>query len=173
MSEARTALINKAKKLFTLANQGADGEKEAAALILNRLMDKYGISDSDLEEETISLEWFRYKDKLNRRLLIQVIYMVLGPKEIYRRKDGRGKLVSAYCTLAERLEIEITFDFFSRAMDKELERFLQAFIIKNHLYPTSDKDNSEDQEISEEEWQKLCYMIRGMEYHKIAKMIGE
>jgi len=176
MNNTRAALTERIKKLAVLADQGYGGEKEAASFMLDRLMNKYGITDADLEEETTALEWFRYKDDLQKRLLNQVLYMVLGDRDTYKRKDGRGKLIAVYCTAAERLEVEIAYDFFKRAMLEELERFLEAFIIKNHLYPPPDKQRvntgEEEQEISEQDMLKLTYMLRGMERHTLRKMIG-
>jgi hypothetical protein len=174
MNNTRAALIKKIKKLAALASQGLEGEKEAAAMLLDRLMIEYGITDADLEEETTALEWFKYKDDLQKQLLCQVLYMVMGDGKTYKRKDGRGKMMAVYCTAAERIEIEIAFDFFNRAMMEELERFFEAFAIKNHLFPPPDKRKTEPEEkkLNESDLLKLSCMLKGMERHSLRKMIG-
>ena len=174
MNNTREALIKKIKKLAILADQGFGGEKDAAALLLDRLMNEHGITDTDLEEETTALEWFRYKDDLQKQLLCQVLYMVLGNGKTYKRKDGRGKMMAVYCTAAERIEIEIAFDFFKRALLEELDRFFEAFAIKNHLFPPPDKrtEEPEERELDENDLLKLSFMMKGMERHSLRKMIG-
>lgn len=39
------------KKIKALADRGVDGERESAQTLLARLMEQYGISETDLEEE--------------------------------------------------------------------------------------------------------------------------
>lgn len=168
------SLIERIRKLAVIAEKGAGGEKEAAALLLERLMDKHGITESDLEEEPIEFEWFKYKDDLQRKLLHQVIYTVLGDRELYNWKGSRKKEVGVYCTAAEKTEIEITYDFYYRAIQEELETFLYAFYSKNHLFPPPNKKLIESNEppISMEELMKISNMMDGMAKHTLKKMIA-
>lgn len=39
------------KKIKALADRGIDGERESAQTLLARLMEQYGISETELEEE--------------------------------------------------------------------------------------------------------------------------
>ena len=39
------------KKIKALADRGVDGERESAQTLLARLMEQYGISETDLEED--------------------------------------------------------------------------------------------------------------------------
>ena len=48
------------------------------------------------------------------------------------------------CTPAERLEIELSYEFFKAAMETELERFFHAFISKNNIFPSPDKVKQRD-----------------------------
>ena len=66
------------KKIKALADRGVDGERESAQTLLTRLMEQYGISETDLEEERRETAWFRYSQETERRLLNQIIYMVTG-----------------------------------------------------------------------------------------------
>lgn len=66
------------KKIKALADRGVDGERESAQTLLARLMEQYGISETDLEKERRETAWFRYSQETERRLLNQIIYMVTG-----------------------------------------------------------------------------------------------
>jgi len=167
------SLIKRVKKLAVIADKGIGGEREAAALLLKRLMNKHDITESDLEEETIELEWFKYKHDLQRRLLLQVIYTILGDRDLYKWKESRKKQVGVYCTAAEKIEIEITCEFYHRAMQEELETFLYAFYSKNHLFPQRDKKLADVNEppLSGEELMKITCMMDGMTTHTQRKMV--
>lgn len=66
------------KKIKALADRGVDGERESAQTLLARLMEQYGISETELEEERRETAWFPYSQETERRLLNQIIYMVTG-----------------------------------------------------------------------------------------------
>lgn len=66
------------KKIKALADRGVDGERENAQAILYRLMEQYGISEAEIEEDRRETAWFSYSQETERRLLNQIIYMVTG-----------------------------------------------------------------------------------------------
>ena len=68
MSEQKERL----KKLHALAMRGVGGEKEQAQKILEKLMQKYGISLNDLDEEQIREFDIVYHGEIARKLLLQV-----------------------------------------------------------------------------------------------------
>lgn len=157
-----------------MADKGTGGEKEAAKVLLERLMQKHGITEADLEEETTRLEWFQYKDELQMRLLHQVIYAVLGDRELYKWAKSRKKQVGVYCTIAEKIEIEVTFEFYCQAMQEELDLFLKAFCLKNNLFPSFDvkpETDTHETEISDKELNQIFYMMKGMKQRTFRKMI--
>lgn len=47
----RERLLEKIRKVQALANRGADGEKQSAAALLDRLMTQYGIDEAEIAEE--------------------------------------------------------------------------------------------------------------------------
>lgn len=71
----KTELLQKIK---ALADRGVEGERESAQAILSRLMEQYGISEAELEEDRRETAWFAYSQEIERRLLAQIIYMVTG-----------------------------------------------------------------------------------------------
>lgn len=56
------------KKIKALADRGVDGERESAQTLLTRLMEQYGISETEIEEERReALKSFRRKKKPTMR----------------------------------------------------------------------------------------------------------
>ncbi len=134
----RERLLEKIRKVQALANRGADGEKQSAAALLDRLMTQYGIDEAEIAEERLEKCFFRYKTPYERKLLVQVIYTVTGkiPFKCVGSYSGRArKQVGIDCTAAERLEIEFSYEFYKAALEEEMERFYSAFVMKNDIFP--------------------------------------
>ncbi|MEK3987439.1 DUF2786 domain-containing protein [Paenibacillus sp. FSL K6-3166] len=169
-------MLEKLKGLKALAERGVDGEKESAQRMLEKLMEKYGITESDIGAETVEIAWFRYHDDSELRLLNQILYMVLGDCDFYSKLGAskrKHKVLGAYCTAAERLEIELNFDFYKRAMQEELKLFYSAFMNKNKLFPSEEKAKAttSGKALSREEELRLSFMMEGMERRTMTKMI--
>lgn len=171
----KTELLQKIK---ALADRGVDGERESAQALLSRLMKQYGISEAELEEECRETAWFRYSQETERRLLIQIIYMVTG-NMAFRCVGGYSgrtrKEMGIDCTAAERLEIEANYEFFKAAMEAELEIFYSAFANKNRLFPSPDKCPPKyEEDLTPEEREKALkagLMMEGMEHHTLRKAL--
>lgn len=167
----REQLLQKVKKIQALAERGDRGEKESAAALLERLMKQHGITETELEEDRREIAWFRFKTPLARRLLNQIIYAVTGCVGKYTNRPR--KMLGIECTAAERLEIELSFEFYNAALEKELERFYSAFLNKNHIFPEKAIDEVPDVgEIDLEEAMRLSMMMEGMEEHTRRKELG-
>lgn len=172
----RDRILERIKAVQALAERGDRGEKESAAAMLERLMKKYGITESEIAEDRRELAWFRFKTPLERRLLNQIIYAVTGRIAsgcVGTYTNRPRKMLGIECTAAERLEIEFSFEFYKAAFEKELERFYIAFLQKNRLFP--DKPIDDVPEIGEmdlEEAQRLSMMMAGMEEHSRRKALG-
>ena len=109
------ALLQKIKHIQALAERGERGEKDRARELLARLMEKYSLTEADLENERVETAWFTYHDELERRILQQIIYAVTGKPSFgcvgtytNRKRKKRG----VECTAAEKLEIEANHAFF-------------------------------------------------------------
>lgn len=165
----RERILQKIKRVQALAERGVAGERESAAATFDRLMKQYGISEADIAEERREIAWFRFKTPLERKLLGQVIYAVTG-RDAYgcvgTYTNRTRKQLGVECTAAERLEIELSFEFFNAAMEEELERFYRAFVNKNEIFPTADKaEVRETPPLPMDEAIKLALMMDGMDTH--------
>lgn len=167
----RERLLEKIRKIQALADRGVGGEKQSAAALLDRLMEQYGITEDDIAKEIREMAWFRYRTPIERKLLCQVIYATTG-RAAYNcvgTYTGRSrKKVGVECTAAEKLEIEVSFEFYNAALQEEMERFYSAFLIKNSIFPPDGKEVDElpePEEMSAEECIKLSMMMEGMDEH--------
>lgn len=102
------------KKIKALADRGVDGERESAQILLARLMEQYGISETDLEEERRETAWFRYSQETERRLLNQIIYMVTGRSGFGcvgsysgRKRKENGRELHSRGTVGDRSKLQI------------------------------------------------------------------
>lgn len=66
------------KKLYALAIRGVGGEKEQAQKLLEKLMQKYGVSLAELDEEQIKDFDIEVHGEFERKLLRQVVYKITG-----------------------------------------------------------------------------------------------
>lgn len=152
------------KKIRALAERGVGGEADNAEEILRRLMEKYGVSEDELDEEERRRHDFEYHGKEQETLLRQVVYKVTGGYAynlVYRASGRRVKTrLGADCTAAEKVEIEFLFDFYTRLWERERAAFLSAFIQKHRIFAI--RDDIEPQEVSREELLKMQALMLGM-----------
>ena len=129
-------LKERLNKLKNLAERGVGGEKETAEKKLSQLLKANGLTEKDLSEDRVDFYLFGYVYPYRQKLLSQVIYKVLGPNNfsLYRSSGTRNK-IGAYCTAAQKVEIELEFEFYSNLFDEELDTFVSAFIYKQDIYP--------------------------------------
>jgi hypothetical protein len=146
--------LSRLKKLKALAERGVGGEKENAQMLLERLCDKYQISPDQVESsDEKKLRWFRYrKGPALRKLLAQCIFKTLGKdSKTFGHAHTRAREFAAECTAAEGIEIELDYDFYADALQKEMTRMLEMFIQKNSIFPPNVDLDSSGKEISEED----------------------
>lgn len=165
------------QKIKALADRGEGGERENAAALLEKLMNKYGISEEELDRERTQDYFFPYKHETERRLLNQIIYMVTakpGCGCVGTWSGRKRKKIATTCTAAQKLEIEAYYEFYRAAMEKELEVFYAAFMSKNNLYPAN-VDPKPYEELSPdeiEEMRRAGMMAAGMERYEFRKQLS-
>lgn len=178
--KAKEDLLERIKAVKSLADRGEWGEKENAQALLEKLMQKHGITEADLEVERVETVFFPYHDELERRILIQVIFSVTG-KPAFGCVGGasgrKRKKYGADCTAAQRLEIEFNHKFFYEAAKKEFEVFLYAFYMKNGIFPPDGiAPEQETKGLTEEELEEVLraeQMAATMEKYTPHRAIGD
>lgn len=150
-------------RLKALAERGIGGEKENAAMLLNKLCLKYGLSLDEIESsDEVTIRWFKHKSgKMYGQLLSQCMAKTVGTgKSRYQRTHSRANLLGIECTVAQSIEIELDYDLYSKALEKDIERLFDMFIQKNDIFPP-------DGEVSKsgKQWTEEDFML----YRSIAK----
>lgn len=74
----RERLLDKLEKVRALAERGVGGEKESAERTLAALMERYGITEEDLEDSKTSIHWIRYKTKWGGKTAVSAGLYVPG-----------------------------------------------------------------------------------------------
>ncbi len=152
------------KKIRALAERGVGLSADNAEEILRRLMEKYGVSEDELNEEERRRHDFEYHGKEQEKLLRQVVFKVTGGYAYNLVYNATGRKVKtklgADCTAAEKVEIEFLFDFYTRLWERERAAFLSAFIQKHRIFAI--RDDIEPQKLSREELLKMQALMLGM-----------
>lgn len=168
--------IQRIKKLQALAERGVGGEKETAAKMLQRLLEKNGISTlEELEEDEAEYFLFSYKGRHEIKLLKQCMYKVLGYSDHtkYYRTRGTRQKIGIYCTKAQRIEIELEFEFYRNVFYEELPSFMNAFIQAQGIFPPdAPRSNRDLGELSEDELRQM-QIAAGIKKRTRAAMIEE
>lgn len=146
-------IIEKAKKLLALSEQGIDGEKITAEKFLINFLAKHGLTMADICDEVISMHPITIKaTKEHDSLFDQIVYSLERDSliDIYTFRGSKSKRV-VKCSTSEFIEIELKYTIYAKAFDKELEKIkgdaLAAFIHKNAIFKT----DSDDEKAGEEE----------------------
>lgn len=167
-------VIEKIKKLQALAERGVGGEKETAKEKLQKMLEKHGIhSLEELEQEETEFTLFSYKGEHEKTLLHQCIYKVMtaSNKTDYYKRRGTRQKVGIYCTPAQKIEIELEFEFYRNLFNEQLELFMQAFIQAQRIFPP-DAPHGKYDELSERDM-KVSFMASGIDRRTRAEMIEE
>jgi hypothetical protein len=140
MSDGKEAVLDRLRKIQALAQQGVGGERENAQRMLETALKRHGLTLADLGG-TETKDWyeFEYRGEWERKLLIQTASMVANMKEYRHAKRNRTKL-EFELTLAERVELEITFDVLKAAFQEQMGEFFTAFLLRNRVFWPSERD---------------------------------
>ena len=152
------------RKIAALAERGVGGEKDTAQKKLAKLMQKYGVSDADLEGDEVGYHEFRYSGENERQILRQIFYQINHDREVRYIRSGRGSRSTLFfvCTEAEAVEARVKFEF--------CRELLKCFIQKHELF-RRDPDAPIGRLDPETEF-RMCQMINGMQDRTFARTIG-
>lgn len=162
-------ILDKLRKIKSLAEGGVLGEKSAAEAMLQKMMKKYDIKEEDLDSEEENIYYFQIRGCKCKSLFIQVAIIYCGVNrvlyigsEVQNKKvvnfrkhttdvRPRGANMVAICTPAKFLELQYAYEMFQKSLDKHLEGMFYAFLDANNLLapydPNKPKSNMDDDEI--------------------------
>lgn len=160
------------KKLQALAERGVGGEKTTAEKMLQKMLKKNGIKSlEELETDSYEYTLFSYHGKHEIKLLRQCMYKVMGvdsDRTTYRTKETRQK-IGIYCTKAQKIEIELEFEFYRNVFYEDLSTFMDAFIQAQIIFPP-DAPKGDIDECNEHDL-KMALMAQGIDRRQRCKMI--
>ena len=153
MNSKQRELLNKLK---ALADKGVGGEKVNAEKKLKQLMEKLGISESDLEDDHEELYVIKIKKGLGeygRKFLIQLIHYVYGDiSNLKGTIDSRE--LEIFTTADKYLELTALYDFYANRLKEKIALMYRAFIDVNNLYA----GKPSDKELTNKELNELLKM---------------
>ena len=162
-------------KLKALSEQGVGGEKNEAAKLLNKLLKKYNLSETDLGSEEIKELELTFKGKEEEALLLQVCFKVFGTEEacqdnIYRYTRGKGSRNTKFikCTPSEAAQIVLYYDFYRDLWKRERAKLFDAFIQKHKIFGQSTEDGRSN--MSNEEFEDLLKRMSIFDEAKIPSL---
>lgn len=127
----RNKIIELAKKIKALAEKGKGGERNAAKEKLERICQKYNISESELSISDITKNYYIViNDSNERELLINVCCMILDvPGFKWKEKNN---CICIHITQPEYENINSAFEYY-RDMYNDYKRYLMQGIISRNV----------------------------------------
>lgn len=181
---SRDELLDKIRKIQALAERGVDGERISAEKRLVEIMEKYGISWEEIDNEEKRVIWYSAKGKDWKMLIKQLLGINKIRFAIIEHTDRsksakkirdyyqprRAENVLMECTYSKFIEMTTEYEIFQRSFDDHYESFVYAFLDKNNLLAEADADHKLTPE-EEKRYDRAIMMKRGIEKAEINKQI--
>jgi len=174
--------IELARKIKSLADKGIGGEKINAEKMLSDFLKKHKLTLSDIEGEEIKSFFFTIDEDFYD-LFVQIVKSVNREIKVYRfpKKEVRQFRLKGNheieCTVAEYVEIEQSFDIYSKLYKDELKTFYSAFIHANNIYPKQRQEELKSMhDLSAEEqneWIRKITMANNIKKAHILKQLPQ
>ena len=173
-----TKLLTKLKNIEAvyLDSASTPGEKQAAKSMLDRLMEKYGVTFEEIREtvkEPLNIHVFSYSNPYEKKLMFQVLFKVTSTSSLsfwssspYSRSNKNSKnSIWIEITETQNSRAVNLYEFYRKELHKELENMTTAFIAKNRINgPASESPSGESLSVEEmEEIKKIVKLSQGLE----------
>lgn len=148
----------KLRKVYQLAQKGADGERENAQRALDALLKKYGLDITDISDEERTAVRIKYTKTIHKRLLRQIVAAVLQQNNVTSYIYTYGKAIGFDLTKAEEVEVRFLFKEYKRIWEDEQNDVFTAFCMKHQLLAPS---TGSEEEWTDEQWARY-FRLQGM-----------
>lgn len=180
-------IIEKLRKVKTIANEGTEGERQAAEQLLSSLMKQYDISAEQLEDQKADYHMvYTGEGKYDYKLFKQIVFRFRSSSDVKfadlrKAKKSYIKLWSreglgpananagVYCTKAELVELMSIFEIYRRDFSEHLQAFYYAYLDTNDLLVGEADAPLTEQE--REMLRKAAAMALGIEKKELFKQI--
>ena len=142
--------------ILEMAKRGTPEEQEIAKTIIDNL-------DISINDEQIIDAVFKYKNKYEKKILMQVWAMVINKTGVsYFTNPKKKNSIIFEITEVQKIEIELYYSIYRREIKEEIDLTVSAFIQKNNIFPQKSIDNP-DTVVSQEDKDKLRRMFERMQ----------
>lgn len=166
----RSKNIELIKKLQALAERGVGGEKETATRKIALLIEKYGISELELDESEVKSHRIKYHNQREKKLLSQLIYARGLMDNVYCPAFGKGlkSELILKTTDAEAMQIIVEFDFYRQLFEEEEEFLYACFLHKHNIFPPNAKAARTDYNTA----RRMALMMATLQERSFTERIG-
>lgn len=184
----KETIIQRIMKVKALADRGTDGERAAAEKLLKEMMDRYGITDEDIDSGKVEYHLLKTgSEEMFMQLFSQIFHLRFGRHaqiaDIRKMSKKDKKILSDaglgdkdaevafQCTYAEFIEIKAEFDLYKADFIKQLDVFQYAYYQKNDLLIPRDDEMPDSTEDEIKTALQAARMSMGIEKKEVHKMI--
>ena len=111
----------KITKVYELVKRGIAGERQSAEKMLKKLLEKYNISEAELNSIDEKNYYFKYASNLDEWLLIQLIEYFFKEKnyKIYRIKDSGVKEIAIQMPYLDWVTLDSAYGYFKPHLNQQ------------------------------------------------------
>ena len=111
----------KITKVYELVKRGIAGEQQSAEKMLNKLLEKYNISEDELNSIDEKKYYFKYASNLDEWLLIQLIEYFFKEKnyKLYRIKNCGVKEIAIQMPYLDWVTLDSAYGYFKAHLNQQ------------------------------------------------------
>ena len=165
-------IIERLKLLNRMKEGGEAGERANAAALMEEIMCKHGISESDLENDEETMFWVHVESRLHKKLFLQLLGLVNGerrmrvrylpelPEDVEKQmrydlshvipEAARYNMVG-WAKSSDFAETVARYNMYKDDFNKNLDQFYYAYLYKNDLLAEPEEGESENMDREKEE----------------------
>ena len=185
----------KITKVYELVKRGIAGEQQSAEKMLKKLLEKYNISEDELNSIDEKEYYFKYASNLDEWLLIQLIEYFFKEKKykLYRIKDSGVKEIAIQMPYLDWVTLDSAYGYFKPHLNQQWRKhglpvvnrcrttktknkrreemqqtFFNLYIIRSGIYRPEQKNSNSLRSLTEEEIKRLTmlYGVEGGKYNQ-------
>jgi hypothetical protein len=185
----------KITKVYELVKRGIAGEQQSAEKMLKKLLEKYNISEDELNSIDEKEYYFKYASNLDEWLLIQLIEYFFKEKKykLYRIKDSGVKEIAIQMPYLDWVTLDSAYGYFKPHLNQQWRKhglpvvnrcrttktknkrreemqqtFFNLYIIRSGIYRPEQKNSNSLKSLTEEEIKRLTmlYGVEGGKYNQ-------
>ena len=138
----------KITKVYELVKRGIAGERQSAEKMLKKLLEKYNISEAELNSIDEKEYYFKYASNLDEWLLIQLIEYFFKEKKykLYRIKGSGVKEIAIQMPYLDWVTLDSAYGYFKPHLNQQWRKHGLPVVNRCRTTKTKNKRREEMQE---------------------------